>query len=263
MFDLLKELKLWNRFQNALLLLLLYIWGTAAYGLDISFSVEDRGQVIGQTASVSSNVILVKNAGGDPRQDMLFDATREILLIVNHGEKSYLQIDHPTIDQVAAIVESVGAAVESQQGVLADLLGTLGISTEDKVVATLKDAGRDLEIGNYPCRLHQGHIDGQLQSEICIAENRHLQLPEADFQTLRTFMQFGNQLLERGGKLLTMMGVPLLQMDLATISGLPIGIHAAKDKLKVRLTKVSPNNQPLQFGVPKGYRKTTIPFIAG
>ena len=233
------------------------------WALHVEFLVEEGGRSIPQVAEVQGDFIRVQRAGGDPSQEMLFNANRDILLIVNHKDKSYLQIDYPTIDQVAAIMDSVSTAVESQQGVLSDLLSTFGLAGEKEIKATLKDTGKNLTIAGYSCRLLQAHLESKLQSEICVAENNQLNIAEKEFATLRQFMQFGNRLLDKGGRLLTTMGIRLPEINLDKVPGVPIGMHTPGQKLKVRVSKINSIQTDFQFGIPKGYRKTAIPFIAG
>jgi hypothetical protein len=228
----------------------------------IEYSIEERGNTIQQTANVKENKVQIKAAGGDPGRDMLFDAERQILFVVDHRNRTYTQIDNRTIDEVAALMDSVSTVVGSQQGVLADLLGTLGMDAETEPRAKLFDAGRELQIGDYSCHLFQSHLNSTLQSEICIADNSSLKLSPADFTTLRVFFQFGNRILLRAGKLLTVFGLIVPEMNLEGSTGLPIGLHSAKDQLKVRVIRILAGaSTNANYQLPPGYARASIPFI--
>ena len=77
------------------------------YAATIDYSVKESGNLIIQTANVAANKVYVKGAGGDPNSDVLFDADREILFVIDHRKRSYLQIDNNTINQVTALSKAV------------------------------------------------------------------------------------------------------------------------------------------------------------
>lgn len=236
----------------------------AAYCATVNYTIEDSGDLIPQTAMVHGKVVQVKAAGGDPNKDILYHADRQILLVIDHRQRNYMQIDNKTIDEVAVLVESVSGVVESQQGVLSDLLGTLGVSGEKKKIAKMSKTSQQLNINGYSCQLYQAHMDKQLESEICVAENSALKMSSEDFDTMRGFLDFGNRMLLRAGKLLTALGLTLPEMNLGGTSGLPIGMHSVKDKLKVRVTGVDKTaGAAIPFGFPAGYSRASIPFTSG
>ncbi len=231
---------------------------------EVSFLVEDRGQSIDQTAQINDRMIYVAATGGDPGSDLLFDASRQILYLIEHGDRSYLQIDNQTIDEVAALVDSVSDVVESQQGVISDLLSTFGISNApDEPVAELRDSGRQLAIGGFSCQLHQAHLKDKLQFEICVSDNQQLQLKQEDYSALKEFLVFSNRMQNKAGKLLTTLGIILPKMDLASTKGLPVGLHSPGQGLKVRVTGIDSAAKPVKHAVPAGYSRSSIPLLSG
>lgn len=230
----------------------------------VSYAIEDQGRLIPQQAEVGSGKVLVKAAGGDRGQDVLFDATRNVLFVINHRDRSYLVIDERVINEIGALVSSVSGAVENQQGVLADLLGTFGISGEPvPPAASLRDTGQSLTIGGYPCRLFQAHRASALESEVCVADNTALRLADPDFRTLRGFLRFGNHMLNRAGQLLDALGLSLPQVDIADTPGLPIGMHSPQRNLKVRVSAIGDGGDAGGYRIPDGYSRGTIPFTSG
>ncbi|MGI9319314.1 MAG: hypothetical protein ACR2QW_18445 [bacterium] len=253
-----------NRLKILWCLILMLFSSSSIEAASVKFIIEDRGQVVNQTAQIADTTIFVKATGGDPQRDLMFDARRDILYLIEHRDRSFLQIDNQTIDEVAALVDSVSGVVESQQGVLSDLLSTFGIDGEpEKPAAALRDSGRQLSIGGYPCQLHQAHVDSDLQFEICVAGNQTLNLLPEDFTTLRKFLIFSNRLQSRAGKLLTVLGLSLPRMDLMKTEELPIGLHAPAKGLKVRVTSIDPEVSPSTQSIPPGYTRSTIPLLSG
>ncbi len=231
----------------------------------VDYAIEEQGRVIPQKAEISARRVVVREAGGDPDQDLLFDAGKNILLAINHRDRSYLQIDERVINEVAELMDTVSGAVENQQGVLSDLLGTLGIQGEDKgpPPAALRDTGQQLTIAGYACRLYQSHRQGQLESEICVADNGQLSLAEGEFQALRGFLRFGNTMLNKAGPLIEALGLNLPRVDFADTPGLPIGIHSAPRQLKVRVGGIQAGGAADSYQLPAGYTRSAIPFTSG
>lgn len=230
----------------------------------VSYAIEEQGRKIPQQAEVAAGKVLVKAAGGDRQQDILFDATKNRLFVINHRDRTFLLIDERVINEVGVLMESVAGAVENQQGVLADLLGTLGISSDSAPPpASLRDTGQSLTINGYPCRLYQAHRSTNLESEVCVADNAALGLQEIDFKTLRRFLHFGNHMLNRAGKLIDALGLSLPQMDFGDTPGLPIGMHSPPRKLKVRVSGISQGGAAGSYRIPADYTRSTIPFTSG
>ncbi len=237
---------------------------TSIYAAEVKFVVEERGQVVNQVAQVTTTKVFIKASGGDPQRDLLFDASRQTLFVVEHRDRSYLQIDNQTIDEVAALIDSASGVVESQQGVLSDLLSTFGLSGEpEKPIAELRDSGRQLNIGGYSCQLHQAHLEGKLNFEICVADNQALNLRPEEFSALREFLLFSNRLQNKADKLLSVLGLDLPKMNLNQSSGLPIGMHSPSQGLKVRISAIDAEVIPPAHSLPSGYTRSEIPLISG
>lgn len=253
-------------FKKSLLSIALLIFPVGAgYAASVDFAIDDQGRKISQLLEVAGSKVFLRGAGGDSTQDLLFDAEKNVLFVIQHKDKSYLQIDDRVIDEVAALVDSVSGAVENQQGVLSDLLTTFGINAEKQPeVAPMRKTERSLNIAGFPCRLFQAHLNGEMQSEMCIAGNGALQLSAGDFATVRQFFTFGTRLMNRAGKLLSALGMTLPPMELAATDGLPIGMHSPEQKLKVMLSGVNAAAlDSSNYRLPAGYTRSSIPFTSG
>lgn len=237
---------------------------TSIDAAEIKFVVEERGRIVEQVAQVTATKIFIKTVGGDPQRDLLFDVSSQTLFVIDHRDQSYLQVDNQTIDEVAALIDSVSGVVESQQGVLSDLLSTFGLSEEPELpIAELKDSGRQLSIGGYSCQLHQAHLEGELNFEICVANNQALNLRAEEFSALREFFVFSSRLQNKAGKLLSVLGLNLPKMNLSETGGLPIGMHSPSQGLKVRINAIDSELIPPTRSIPSGYTRSEIPLISG
>jgi len=237
----------------------------SSFAATIDFSIEERGKTVSQKAQVSKGRALVANAGDDPNQDLLFVESKRQLVIINHKSRSYMVINDQVIDEIAEISNSVGTVIESQKGVLGDLMSTFGLEQQEKKPrAEMKDAGRVLEINGFRCSLYQSFRDQQIDSELCMAENDQLKISTTDYNTLVEFMDFADNMLNRAGPLISALGLTLPQMSMPGARGLPIGMHSAKQQLKVRITGVdNSGGQGVNYNVPEGYSRSAVPFTSG
>lgn len=260
--QLLTVLRVKSLIRWGLMAMLLYCSSVDA--AEIKFVVEERGRVVEQVAQVTAASIFIKSVGGDQQRDLLFDVSSQSLFVIEHRDRSYLQIDNQTIDEVSALIDSVSGVVESQQGVLSDLLSTFGLSEEPELpVAELRDSGKQLSIGGYSCQLHQAHLEGELNFELCVANNQALNLRTEEYSALQEFFVFSNRLQNKAGKLLSVLGLNLPKMNLSETDGLPIGMHSPLQGLKVRISAIDSDLTPTPRSIPSGYSRSEIPLISG
>ena len=169
-------------------------------GRIIDFLIEEKGSKLAQSARVQEGRIAVKQAGGNPDLDLIFDSVSMTLFIINQRNNSYYRIDQGVIKKAASMIESLSAVAESQGGVLSDLLGTFGLSEEDEQ-ARIEIVKTDsiLSAANIKCQLFQQFKNSQLESELCIAPEQGLGVLGEHYRTLELFYEFGNDLITRAG----------------------------------------------------------------
>ncbi len=229
----------------------------------IEYAINQSGSRIFQTANVAANKVFVKGGGGDPDSDVLFDADRNILFVVDHHKRSYLEVDYNAISQVAALSETVTDAISSDNGVISEALENLGLVGASHGVATTIDTGNLLAVGGYPCSLYRSYLAGDFVSEICMADNKSLNLSVEDFNALRSFWIFSLRLLIRAEHLLAILGVQLPRMEIEDTGGLPIAIYTAAENRELRLTRIHYIDERSNvFSIPKNYTRSRIPFVA-
>ena len=236
----------------------------AAPGSRIGFTIDQSGSVVNQAALVQDGRVFIENSGGDPYTDLIYDARSRELFIVNHQTKSYYLINDSVIDKAASMIESLSEVAESQQGVLSDLLGTLGISGDEEAekVRIVKTETM-LQAAGVNCRLIQQYRNDKLETEVCIAPRDTLSALGADYATMESFYRFGDRLLSKANAILTNMGIVI--PDLHAIEdedGLPIMAYIWSSATRVLLQSIVDSTVPDdQFRLPQGYVQTPIPFI--
>ena len=232
-------------------------------GRVIVFEVEEGTRRHRQLALVQQGMIAVKQAGGDPNQDIIFDSPGNILYIIDHQNRSYYRIDQGVIDKVVSMIDSLNTVVESQQGVLADLMDTLGLSEEgtDEPLE-IKKTSTVLSAGGVDCRLFQQFRSDRLESEMCIAPKDNLIALGEHYETLDALYIFGDQLLNHAGNILYNMGFVIPTMSKLNVRGLPVIVHSVDEKIITRLLEIrSQDSAEEDFLIPDGYVQTPIPFI--
>lgn len=232
-------------------------------GRAIVFQVEDGKRSHQQLALVQDGMVSVKQAGGNPNQDLLFDGAGKILYIIDHTNRSYYRIDQGVIDKVGSMIDSLNTVVESQQGVLADLMDTLGLAEEGKdVPLVVKKTSTVLSAGGIDCRLFQQFRSEKLESEMCIAPQDNLDMLGEHYATLNTLYVFGDSLLNHAGSILANMGFVVPNLSKLNVRGLPVIVHSVPDKVISRLVEIRDQNSAQEyFLIPSGYVETPIPFI--
>ena len=249
------------------LLMLAGISGMPVYaespGRLIEFTVDENGNAVSQTAKVFDGKVSVQRAGGDPNLDLLFNSAEMTLFIIDHRNKSYYKIDQGVINKAASMIESLSAVAESQEGVLSDLLGTLGLSEEDEQ-ANIEVVKTDtiLSTASINCQLFQQLNNGKLKSELCIAPESGLEILGEHYQTMALFYQFGDLLMSKAGSILQNIGFGMPNLSRLGEGGLPIMAYVAEDKLKISVVNIQADNpEEILFVLPQGYMQTPIPFI--
>ena len=154
--------------------------------------------------------------------------------------------------------------MKSDNGTISAVIEALGIVEAPAQTMPMTDTGRTLKVGGYPCRLYRSHVEADVVSEICVAENSSLNLSSEDFNTLRSLWTFSGRLLERAETLLSGLGLMFPPMKLEDTGGLPIAIYTAKEHRQVRMKHIERSAGPsTTFNVPKNYSRSQIPFISG
>jgi hypothetical protein len=82
--------------------------------------LKQQGQPdVAQAAYIDNGKVLIKAAGGDSNMDLLYDQATQTMTIVNHGEKSTLDLD---AERVSALAGQASGMIDMvRQQVLAQM----------------------------------------------------------------------------------------------------------------------------------------------
>ena len=230
--------------------------------LKIAYSVTREGQRIFQNALVSGQLLLVKQIGDDPTQDMRFDAKQQALYLINHQTRSYKLIDVKTIDEVAALVDSAARVLGPSSELFGGVLASLGLDETSEPDAPL-DTGKTLQVGNYPCRLYRSNSAGRMSAELCLAATGNLKLQPNEINVLRVFLEFATLMASRAEKLVAVLGMTVVRLDVPGDQGLPIAVYTANNDSEVRLQRLDRTSEQVPSGpTPADYVRERLPFIS-
>jgi hypothetical protein len=232
-------------------------------GQIIEFLVQEKGVNLTQFAQIQDGRIVVENMGGDANSGLLFDAASMTLYIINHRDQSYYKIDQSVINKAGSMIDSLSAVAESQEGVLSDLMTTLGLSDEDANASfEIRKTENLLSSANIECQLFQQFRNKELESELCIAPKQGLNILGSNYETLDAFYVFGDRLAKKAGSILQNIGIGLPNLSKMGDGGLPILAYVVSEKLKISVTQIIPgHSDSSKFNLPSGYVQTPIPFI--
>ncbi|MBX2867389.1 MAG: hypothetical protein KTR18_01850 [Acidiferrobacterales bacterium] len=243
--------------------------GLTVHASSLEFLIEEQGREIKQTTQVENDRVVIRKAGGDPATDILFDATGNVLFVIDHRKKSYMRIDDKVVAEISALMNTVSDVVGTQQNVFSDLLSTFGIGkktkpgNKPKPKITLQDSGRDLRIGGAKCRLYQAIRNEQLQAEACFTQASELDINATEYASLKKFAEFANNLLSNAGDLLDVLGVTVPAVAMQSVPGVPVGLNDQIAQRKVKLVEVNGIQGLGGMSVPDDYTQTAIPFTSG
>lgn len=257
--------------SRALLFLFAILSATRAMaGTVVEFSIVGEGVNERQTAFIQDGLIYVENAGGLRGTDLLFDAEKSSVVMINHEERNYYTLDEAEIDSLIKLAASVATTVENQKEVLSDILGTFGLGgllkkpkseSETPADKRLENTGQRMTVSGLQCHLYRIWRRGRLDTEICIAGQDEFPIPADDYDTLEGLYQFGDKVFSLIGELLTRLGVPIPMLGSDQLNGLPVFINSHKEGLRtyvnhIRETEVDAS----RFRVPRGYESTMFPM---
>lgn len=194
----------------------------------------------------------VENPGeGRPPITMIFDGEKQILLIVNHEDKSITKLDAQTGDAIRKRMAAARAEVRAkfgkmppEQRAMAEKLmaGHSGIAGfEDPKPAPpasaleVRAAGRDDNVSGRPCRVFEVDQAGSQTAEICVQSWKDAGVTEDDLRALEELGEFQTRMVDEVG------GSPVASMhhpfDLfRQVQGIPLRTRQKDHKGAVRET---------------------------
>jgi hypothetical protein len=211
---------------------------------------------------------------GGPRgtQVFVFDGTRDVMLMIDDGNKTYSEMTKADVDalggQMSAAMTQMQEAMknmppEQRAQVEAMMRGRgaagragMGAATVSKT--QYKKVGTDT-VGKWTCDKYEGYVDGQKTVDICTVDPKVLGFTAADFAVTRDLAAFFQKLMPANASQLFRLGTPEEQ----GFSGVPVRSVSTVggQTMTSEITEVRRQSFPdTLFQAPSGYQKQDSPF---
>jgi len=220
------------------------------------------GQMINQVQIARSRMrVEMADGSGSPRA-FIFDAARQVMVIVNPERKSYNEITKADIDRLATQVQDMMAKVppEMRAKVEAMMKGR-GMGVATPATTEYRRAGTD-KTARWTCDKYDGYQDGQKSSEICTVDPGVLGLAAADFAVTQQFVEFFEKLMPQAAGHVFGLG----QMQAQGVSGFPVKSSSTSGGRTITSEVTDVSRQTFEdslFAAPPGFQKESFPGMGG
>ena len=200
--------------------------------------------------------------GSGSERALIFDAARQVMLIVNPERKSYNEITKGDIDRLATQMQDMMAKVPPEMRAKLEAMmkgGGMGAGTAART--EYRKAGTD-KTAKWTCDKYDGYQNGQKSSEICTVDPGMLGLSAADFAVTQQFAEFFEKLMpQSAGQILG-----LSQMQTQGLSGFPVKSSSTSGGRTTTNEVTDVTRQTFEdslFAAPAGFLKESFPGIGG
>ena len=222
------------------------------------FQIDEPDTVILQTVNVQDERVKLKQAGGDPALDLLFDARLGVLFLIDHGREFIYRFDQGVLDRIEMIMGVFGLA-GAQPG---QDESSSGQADADGEARYTRETGEVRSIGEIRCSVFQ-QMDGRtLESEWCMATRDGLAVLGGNYETLAAFYDFGDRLLAQATVISRAIGISVPQIRRPDAGGLPVQVLTRAGTLRINLKRIREQPHPAGFFVLPAYREVPIPFVS-
>jgi hypothetical protein len=196
------------------------------------------------------------------KQTVIFDGTRQVLILVDDQNKSYTELTKADADQLGAQMSQAMAQIQKQLEALPPeqraqiesmMKGRMGAAGGAAPKPIYKRIGTDT-VGKWTCTKYEGYEGAAKTSEICTVEPRTLGLTEADFAVTKQFVEFFKQVLPAMATQAFVIGT----VEQQGFAGVPIKrtTTVLGRQSTTEIAEVSRQTFPdASYAVPAGYQK--------
>lgn len=239
----------------------------------VDFRVESGKSTSVQPVLIKQGVVLVKAAGGDPNLDILYEKSRERLVLIDHKKQVFTVVTDEKVVKIAQLAEDVQPLLQGlgeqlkklspkQRAKWEDMLGGISLDRFDEAKRAaqstkLMKTGISKTVAGISCQEMDVVRRGTRAAEFCLADPGALKLPGDDAATLQSLVAFTQRLASRAEGLGSQFGIELPVGSLASLAGVPVEMREIGGKRPVALTLSGVSDQgfpPDSLEVPAGYR---------
>lgn len=189
-----------HMFQRLSVVLACLFLGTAVQA-DTTLTYEEGGQQ--SMLRIAAGKVRFDN--GRDGNWLLFDTARREMTLVEPVRREYMVIDEARLNQLQATMDTVLATLQAQ---LADMPPAMREQMQQIMGGALPDpsgggavrleaTGRRGEAAGHECGYSRVVVNGEVQSEVCLAPASVLAIAVADQATVREWQKFARSMAER------------------------------------------------------------------
>lgn len=249
----------------------------AATTINFMLKQVDQAQDVAQSAYIDGGKLLIKAAGGDPNVDLLFQQANETMTIIDHSEKTTLDIDADKVEalanQAAGMMDVVRQQVakqmenmpEEQREQLQQMIENMGGGqlvtkpTPPPQLKTLKDVGAQT-INGYTCQKMEVYEGSDKVSEICTAQPAAIGIPAEDYAVIEAMQVMSQKLRDKTAKITAQLGQNVPQFGDSNAPGVPVQM-TDKAGNTMTITQVQAGIAGANLNKPGGYTPKQMPTL--
>jgi len=267
-----KEVFIMKSSISTAILGLCYLLGlphAATAGTVLIMKTQSDGQETNAETLFEKGVLRMDSWHQGQKNSFIFDSNKKALVMVNHQDKTYTTFDETTLKEITERMQGFKKQMEAQLANLPPeqrqmmqqmMQGRMPSTERPKANYELKQTGETQNIAGISCQLMNATKDGQLMSELCVADSSKIPNGEQLYTAFKALQQMFAQLMEA-------MPIRSEVMDEAwhamqTIPGYPILIRQIKNgRVSSTSELVKVKEQAIDMGkmkIPEGYREQKI-----
>lgn len=250
--------------------------GLAVLAATLSFGTSADTSIVYDIAGGGSQQMDIRDgvvrAGDGNQATVLFNTRTGSFTIIDHSQRSYMELSQADFDRVMNSTERMMAQVERQiaampEGQRAQMREMLkknmpkGMGKEAAAPRRVTVTGETRNVAGVSCQVTEVFRGAQQVAELCMAEHQALGISSEDYEAIRAMHDFSQDMASRAGQF------GAKTMDMGDLSGglIPVsfmGMGDAAQSGSNTLTSVSEADiDPARFEVPAGYRKQEMPQL--
>lgn len=150
---------------------------------------------------IKDDKIMIKDAGVE-QTSMVFDSKRQVMTVINHQNKSYLEFNEEVMQQISMFLDNMQkqfmaqfenlppAQRQQMQQMAGPAFEAMMGNSEPQPTPEFKKTGATKTINGFKCKVADVAVNGAKSGEICLAQFKDLKFSEADYATMKSFSDF-------------------------------------------------------------------------
>ncbi len=238
----------------------------------IEMAGSSQGRPVSNTIEINGDRASLVIRDGDETAHVQFNAGQNTAWVIDHDQRSYIELSEEGVAQMATQLENMMAQVrsqveqatagmsEAQKAQLGGLIGQLGVEGDagPRPPAVFRADGSEDQVAGMACRTGTLLVEGGPSTQLCVAPREDIGLPDADYRTLRAMVAFGAALADRISTLFPGTASMVPSFDVDSLDGLPLRVRDASGEVAVTAVRQEPR-PPITL--PAGYTRRANPLL--